>query len=526
MDQSQDIEGRPVATADTDTRNPKRRKISNPPSEPRNNAHARRHTNRVEKTSRGKRPSPRPPRDLRGSTGQAKPDSGLSTPQGTSKREPKFSLPFAKSVLDKIWIRNKNQHRTQPWWKSLSMLRKAVSRLVTIEQEERSLRDRPLGYGGATAMDAKAVRARFEREAQLRGEKEIWIDWIRQVLIPKAYLGFSGLVSDTQFAHLGLVLVGLLADVVGSVGLPTPSERQEGVEQALRRTGTITATTGRRDPSGTLETATSEAMARSLTAKSIRVTGLQSGEVVERTYDSDDLGEVVERKRSGPKQEQEQEQEQDREPSQAPTRPRSGRGADRNLAVLGKEDQDQALMVTGLADEDAPETNPSSTAERSRTAPSPSPTATAAAAASLATSFSPRDSVAIAAQTSQDDDDGGCGALPPPGPPPPPRRQHPHALPPGLAATGTTTTTTTTTSIVPNDKQVQTTPTATTTIAGAGDGAGKQVQARSKSNPEHNNSSSRSSITATTTTKGKDKGKGKGKRKGKNAIDDLFAGFT
>ncbi|EXJ72134.1 uncharacterized protein A1O5_04638 [Cladophialophora psammophila CBS 110553] len=303
-------------------------------------------------TSRGKRWGPHPPREIRQQSGLTKSGSDASTLRETSNGESKFTLSFAKSILDKIWIRNKNQHRTQPWWKSLSMLRKAVSQLVLVEQEERFLR----GIVGQGRMDAKVVRKRFERETQVRKEKEIWVDWIRQVLVPKAYLGFSGLVSDTQFANLGVVLVGVLADVASSVGLPTLS-RQEGAEE-----GGLEITPTRR-----VQTETETVKARCLTATSIRVTGFQSGEVVERTYDSDDLGEVVERKGGDLKEEQPGNAPRpDRNPDRIPAPTANG---DQPVAADGAIDGDvgkkKAASVRVI--EERRRENPTSRTERSTT---------------------------------------------------------------------------------------------------------------------------------------------------------------
>ncbi|KAI1627086.1 hypothetical protein EDD37DRAFT_605914 [Exophiala viscosa] len=194
--------------------------------------------------------------------------SGASTPESDVSNK----LPTVKALLDKIWVRNKNQHRTQIWWKSLGMLRKAITTLVALNDEEQHLRQQT-GTGAGSTMDAKQVRKLFEQESQIRRDREIWNEWIRETLLPRAYLGFSGLVADTQFAHLGVVLVGILADVMSVVGPPTaPKDDQKNTLQAE-----------------------SKSKPMSLKAISLRVTGPQSGEIVERMYDSDDLGEVVER---------------------------------------------------------------------------------------------------------------------------------------------------------------------------------------------------------------------------------------
>ncbi|KAK4945137.1 Ribonuclease MRP protein subunit rmp1 [Elasticomyces elasticus] len=156
----------------------------------------------------------------------------------------------------------------------MGMLRKAITTLIAFNDEEHHLRQQH-GAGPAGPMDASQVRKRFEQESQIRRNREIWNEWIRETLLPRAYLGFTGLVADTQFAHLGVVLVGILADVMSVAGTPTALKG----EQALRA---ASSTESRSKPT-------------SLKATSLRVTGSQSGELVERMYDSDDMGEVIER---------------------------------------------------------------------------------------------------------------------------------------------------------------------------------------------------------------------------------------
>jgi len=100
--------------------------------------------------------------------------------------------------------------------------------------------------------DAKVVRRHLEEEAQIRREVDVWSDWIREVLVPRAYVGVVGAPTASQ------------EDGDGGTGLQTESFKGGG-------------------------------KARSLAATSLRVTGLQSGGVVDRMYDEDDLGELVER---------------------------------------------------------------------------------------------------------------------------------------------------------------------------------------------------------------------------------------
>lgn len=151
------------------------------------------------------------------------------------------------------------------------MLRKAITTLVVLGEEEQRLR---IQHDTATYVDSTQVRRRFEQESQLRREREVWHEWIRETLLPRAYLGFTSLVADTQFAQLGVVLVGVLADVMSVVGAPTASKE---------------------DAQATTLPSESKSQAKTLKATSLRVTGVHSGEIVERMYDSDDMGEVIER---------------------------------------------------------------------------------------------------------------------------------------------------------------------------------------------------------------------------------------
>ncbi|KIW71253.1 hypothetical protein PV04_03438 [Phialophora macrospora] len=292
------IDPSPAAAAETKSRSAKRRKLSHesPPNGFRTHLPWQRNTQTAVVRKKYVRHQPprrtRPPEEKRQGPGRVKAGDNTKANIRPSVRpstaEPDgniTTLSFAKTLLDKIWVRNKNQHRTQPWWRTISSLRKATSRLETLEDEERRLKSATQVPGSLSS--GQYVRQRFERESQLRTEKEAWAEWIREVLLPKAYLGFSGLVRDAQFANLGVVLMGVLADIVSVTGAPKPSEESE---DGLGRTKTAGGRQGQEVD------ATGEA--RRLEATSLRVTGLQSGELIERQYDSDDMGEIVERNTS------------------------------------------------------------------------------------------------------------------------------------------------------------------------------------------------------------------------------------
>ncbi|ETI23326.1 hypothetical protein G647_05126 [Cladophialophora carrionii CBS 160.54] len=278
---------------ETDPRDSKRQKLSHGPFQ--SGFHERLQSRGKTPTAavRKKHARPQPPRGRhppkvrrqradRSSTGaDAKTNIRHSATALSSNSEGNVTaLSFAKNLLDKLWVRNKNQHRTQPWWRTLSSLRKGTSRLMALEDEERRLKSESQLLGSHSR--GHHVRKRFERESQLRTEKEAWVQWVREVLLPKAYIGFSSLVGDTQFANLGVVLVGVLADIVSVTGAPEPARRSGD-----RLGGTkITETQNLREVVATGE------------ATSLRVTGPHSGELIERQYDSDDVGEIVERNTS------------------------------------------------------------------------------------------------------------------------------------------------------------------------------------------------------------------------------------
>lgn len=121
---------------------------------------------------------------------------------------------------------------------------------------------------------SKLARRNFEEQATLRTQREAVTGWLRDTICPRCYIGFSSVVGDSQFANLGVVLMAALADVVTVVGQPRE----------------VMADTGRGPEHDTV------AASMTLTARTVRITGAAAGSVVERVYESDDLGEVIERR--------------------------------------------------------------------------------------------------------------------------------------------------------------------------------------------------------------------------------------
>ncbi|KAI0180438.1 hypothetical protein GGR52DRAFT_531311 [Hypoxylon sp. FL1284] len=116
--------------------------------------------------------------------------------------------------------RNRNQHRRAAWWGAFGMLRRRVDRLV----------DELDSASAAAAAIKKKSKAKESRKRRLdgggkKGDEEMEKDtdeeekvrrharWLLDVLVPKCYLSFSQLTADNQFATLGVVLLGALAQV-------------------------------------------------------------------------------------------------------------------------------------------------------------------------------------------------------------------------------------------------------------------------------------------------------------------------
>lgn len=181
-------------------------------------------------------------------------------------------------LMDLVVRRNKNQHRNQLFFKNLCLLRAAFKRLLECRTVLAELTEESNMPG---RMTSEKVRQRFERETTLRGRKEVLEEHIREVLVPKCWVNFTGLVGDSQFANLGVVLVGLVGRIAsGDGGLGLPNWRAgEGVRSV--GIGTKAAREKRTKQKGSFG-------GGYVIGTSTRVTGEDQGEVVERSYDPGD----------------------------------------------------------------------------------------------------------------------------------------------------------------------------------------------------------------------------------------------
>ncbi|EUC42868.1 hypothetical protein COCMIDRAFT_39099 [Bipolaris oryzae ATCC 44560] len=111
------------------------------------------------------------------------------------------------SLLDKLFIRNRNQHRRSTWWKALHGFRKQMALLLG-ELEAKELRE----YERRQRVQA---RLRFWDE---RGEVHAW------------YYQFSQLVAVGPFSPLGLVMMASVARVCRITGITSVYEQIASAE--------------------------------------------------------------------------------------------------------------------------------------------------------------------------------------------------------------------------------------------------------------------------------------------------------
>ncbi|KAI0840623.1 hypothetical protein F5Y06DRAFT_263192 [Hypoxylon sp. FL0890] len=144
--------------------------------------------------------------------------------------------------------RNKNQHRHAAWWGPFGMLRRHVDKLV----------DELVDSAAAAAAAAKSKNKKRKRDNDDgRAEKKArdHLKWLRDVLVPKCYLSFSQLTADNQFATLGVVLLGALAQVnaacVRLIGEAAPEvEEQSRLSSTSEHASNMGATDYRDGPLG------------------------------------------------------------------------------------------------------------------------------------------------------------------------------------------------------------------------------------------------------------------------------------
>ncbi|KAF5530673.1 ribonuclease mrp subunit rmp1 [Fusarium mexicanum] len=102
------------------------------------------------------------------------------------------SLASLIPILNGFAHRHKNQHSSTHWWSSFSILRRAVRNLIN----DLNSRPRKVKSGGVKRhVHPTLVRAK----------------WMMRHVVPGAFVTFSQLAADNQYAPLGLLLLSVLA---------------------------------------------------------------------------------------------------------------------------------------------------------------------------------------------------------------------------------------------------------------------------------------------------------------------------
>lgn len=171
-------------------------------------------------------------------------------------------LQAARHVLSSLAARHRNQLGRAGgggcggigWWRTLGQLRRGVRRLLEARTPLPPSSSRgegeTAGRGGKKKQGSRPTRRDEEGDDGRSHEIEVRARWLRDVLVPRCYVlvfllslsgatsrrrfkhsdahtrrAFSQVVADNQHAALGIVLLGVLADVATAAAslLPTPA---------------------------------------------------------------------------------------------------------------------------------------------------------------------------------------------------------------------------------------------------------------------------------------------------------------
>ncbi|POS74142.1 hypothetical protein DHEL01_v207461 [Diaporthe helianthi] len=147
----------------------------------------------------------------------------------------------AAHLLDGFVHRNKNQHRGTRWWGPFDMLRRSVRKLVP-DLEAAVQHAEYLSSSSSLSSTGPSKRRKTNNKGAVAANKhaklervEVRAQWVHDVVAVKAYEAFTQLLADRQFAQLGLMLIGVLAQVEAAVApfvRPVESEGGDGINAA------------------------------------------------------------------------------------------------------------------------------------------------------------------------------------------------------------------------------------------------------------------------------------------------------
>ncbi|KAK7697403.1 hypothetical protein SLS64_013596 [Diaporthe eres] len=144
-------------------------------------------------------------------------------------------LSTAAHLLDGFVHRNKNQHRGTRWWAPFDMLRRSVRKLLP-DLDGAVQRAELLSSSSSSSAAAPAKRRKTNDKGGAAAAKQPELErvearaqWVHDVVAVKAFEAFTQLLADRQFAQLGLMLIGVLAQVETSLApFVRPAEPPEG----------------------------------------------------------------------------------------------------------------------------------------------------------------------------------------------------------------------------------------------------------------------------------------------------------
>ncbi|KAI6353545.1 hypothetical protein MCOR25_008949 [Pyricularia grisea] len=154
-------------------------------------------------------------------------NSGPSS--STSKLEEAAALLApAQEILEKFNYKHKNQHRLSKWWAGFDMLRRHTAKFSRDEIRPAldALTKRDSMLQSSKKKQSKRQRTEL-RDEDVTAGAVAKARWMGDYLIPKAYTAITQLAADNQFAHLGLLLLGVLAQVHSAVTLLLPADSTE-----------------------------------------------------------------------------------------------------------------------------------------------------------------------------------------------------------------------------------------------------------------------------------------------------------
>ncbi|TRX91315.1 hypothetical protein FHL15_007737 [Xylaria flabelliformis] len=169
--------------------------------------------------------------------------AGAETQEATPYSQALSRLEPLQPVLAGLAHRNHNQHRRAAWWRCFGMLRRSCAKLVeklvvaiaaahrtaaraakAAKAKSKKRRREELASGASVtvaavgANDALVVRESHSQMDIITSHAA----WLHDVLAPRCYLAFSQLAADNQFAALGVVLLGILAQVKAACDCVAP----------------------------------------------------------------------------------------------------------------------------------------------------------------------------------------------------------------------------------------------------------------------------------------------------------------